>query len=611
MARRFECVEDGAQKFWEITVDGAQHTVTYGRIGTTGQSKTKSFPTAAAAGKDAESLIRSKTAKGYVEVGGAPVAGPPSAAAAPVAGSPTGPSRSAPRAVATFTGKLELLCALSGSAFTLCLQDGETGGGTVGIWAADGRRIAEHRFPKASVYGRARTAAGELVFLCQDKVYRFSADGRRTIEPCPGALRVNIRADGSTVTAGKNDLSLRTADGTVMPLAGGVERGFGWPVVLPDDAIAVIAVEQPRRLLVFDRAGRPLIDAKLAANGATTPVRTPDGVIAVASGTTLHLFRIGAKKPVAVTLADKVGAGVLALPNSTIAVPLKNGQIEFIASDGRRLAVFRRDALGAGESSMQLAQLPDGSVVAPAIDGRIYRLDQGGALLGSLRLEGAGSPVALDDGTVVVPVGQTLHLLGAGDFTAGDAPAELPDVSGEKTGLVAHFASWALTPKCKKLLKEIMERLVTVERAADSLTLGFLTDEREVYQVVFGAPRTVTGWPASYQAVAALHGEITFGDGAGSGICFGDFSSELDAAERKRFREMCIAGQNWFLFDLTKTNKLGEPLIVLYDHGCGVSESTAFPGQNREAFGVGGVLIRALAHAVFSANQDYADWGWG
>ena len=41
--RRFELVEGTASKFWEIAVEGVSTTVRYGRIGTTGQTQTKSF----------------------------------------------------------------------------------------------------------------------------------------------------------------------------------------------------------------------------------------------------------------------------------------------------------------------------------------------------------------------------------------------------------------------------------------------------------------------------------------------------------------------------------------------------------------------------------------
>jgi predicted DNA-binding WGR domain protein len=64
--RYLELTNDAAQKFWEITVSGNQHTTRFGRIGETGQSKSKTFPDAQAAGYDASRLVKDKLAKGYV-----------------------------------------------------------------------------------------------------------------------------------------------------------------------------------------------------------------------------------------------------------------------------------------------------------------------------------------------------------------------------------------------------------------------------------------------------------------------------------------------------------------------------------------------------------------
>ena len=66
--RHFEFVEGTSSKFWEVTVRGTAVNVRFGRIGTAGQSQTKSFPTAAAAQKHAEQQIASKLAKGYREL---------------------------------------------------------------------------------------------------------------------------------------------------------------------------------------------------------------------------------------------------------------------------------------------------------------------------------------------------------------------------------------------------------------------------------------------------------------------------------------------------------------------------------------------------------------
>ena len=65
--RNFEFVGGNSCKFWEVTVTGSDVTVRYGRIGTDGQSKTKSFADETAAVRHAEKLIAAKTGKGYLE----------------------------------------------------------------------------------------------------------------------------------------------------------------------------------------------------------------------------------------------------------------------------------------------------------------------------------------------------------------------------------------------------------------------------------------------------------------------------------------------------------------------------------------------------------------
>lgn len=68
--RYFECVEDGAAKFWEVWMDAAGVTTRWGKIGTDGQTKTKPFPDAAKAQKEYDKLVAEKTGKGYAEKAG-------------------------------------------------------------------------------------------------------------------------------------------------------------------------------------------------------------------------------------------------------------------------------------------------------------------------------------------------------------------------------------------------------------------------------------------------------------------------------------------------------------------------------------------------------------
>jgi predicted DNA-binding WGR domain protein len=100
--RRFEYKDAKSNKFWTIDLRGRSFWVTFGRIGSAGQTQVKEFADEAEARKEHDKLIREKTGKGYVEV----AAGPPSAAAptpapaAPKAAAPPAPPAPAPVAPA-------------------------------------------------------------------------------------------------------------------------------------------------------------------------------------------------------------------------------------------------------------------------------------------------------------------------------------------------------------------------------------------------------------------------------------------------------------------------------------------------------------------------------
>jgi predicted DNA-binding WGR domain protein len=65
--RKLTCTEGGSNKFWEGDASGKKLVTRWGRIGTAGQSKTKSFATPAAAQKELDKLVAEKLGKGYVE----------------------------------------------------------------------------------------------------------------------------------------------------------------------------------------------------------------------------------------------------------------------------------------------------------------------------------------------------------------------------------------------------------------------------------------------------------------------------------------------------------------------------------------------------------------
>lgn len=66
--RRWELVEGGSAKFWEVARDGAEVTVRFGRLGSAGQVKTKELASEDAATAHVEKLVAQKEKKGYREV---------------------------------------------------------------------------------------------------------------------------------------------------------------------------------------------------------------------------------------------------------------------------------------------------------------------------------------------------------------------------------------------------------------------------------------------------------------------------------------------------------------------------------------------------------------
>lgn len=65
--RRFELIEGNSSKFWEIEQAGRDLNIRWGRIGTAGQSQTKSFDDGTKAATALNKLVSEKTGKGYKE----------------------------------------------------------------------------------------------------------------------------------------------------------------------------------------------------------------------------------------------------------------------------------------------------------------------------------------------------------------------------------------------------------------------------------------------------------------------------------------------------------------------------------------------------------------
>ena len=67
--RRLEFTEGSSRKFWQAGRDGTDVIVTWGRLGTQGQTQVKAFPTEARAQAELDKLVAEKLRKGYAEGG--------------------------------------------------------------------------------------------------------------------------------------------------------------------------------------------------------------------------------------------------------------------------------------------------------------------------------------------------------------------------------------------------------------------------------------------------------------------------------------------------------------------------------------------------------------
>ncbi|MDA7416250.1 WGR and DUF4132 domain-containing protein [Xenophilus arseniciresistens] len=99
--RRFELIEGNSSKFWEIEQADKELNIRWGRIGTAGQSQTKSFDDAAKAQTAMGKLVTEKTGKGYKEAGVAADASIGKTEAKPKAAAPAAAAAAAPATAAT------------------------------------------------------------------------------------------------------------------------------------------------------------------------------------------------------------------------------------------------------------------------------------------------------------------------------------------------------------------------------------------------------------------------------------------------------------------------------------------------------------------------------
>ena len=68
MKREFECNDGPSSKFWNIELTGEEYSIQFGKTGTKGQTRSKSFDTEELASKEFDKQIAAKLKKGYEEV---------------------------------------------------------------------------------------------------------------------------------------------------------------------------------------------------------------------------------------------------------------------------------------------------------------------------------------------------------------------------------------------------------------------------------------------------------------------------------------------------------------------------------------------------------------
>ncbi len=94
-SREFHYSDGKSNKFWAIRVEDRTHILSWGRIGTAGQTKTKEFSTREEARQGADKIIQSKLRDGYREVQSGAGSPDGSAAVAESSSPPSAPERMA------------------------------------------------------------------------------------------------------------------------------------------------------------------------------------------------------------------------------------------------------------------------------------------------------------------------------------------------------------------------------------------------------------------------------------------------------------------------------------------------------------------------------------
>ena len=281
--RRFELRDDRSQKFWCVGQCEAELCLAWGRIGTKGQQKTKSYASAEAAEAALEKLIRDKVKKGYVEQVEAP-----EKALEPIG---TEAPEKALGPIGTETPPLSLVCA-ENRRRGLVLGIGTDGAKAVAVGGQGRDLVLTTRdgvsFSKTTTGGKGLRGAfvdGEEIWVAGEWGFAArSTDGGQTWKKVAtktkGCLFGIVRDGAGRVwTAGDDGYLAFSKDGKTFKRVDGVEESIGritstsLGILIPCDdtgALYIVEDEQVRKTMVEE--GATLMQATVTPRGALIAV---------------------------------------------------------------------------------------------------------------------------------------------------------------------------------------------------------------------------------------------------------------------------------------------------------------------------------------------------
>lgn len=195
---------------------------------------------------------------------------------------------------------------------------------------------------------------------------------------------------------------------------------------------------------------------------------------------------------------------------------------------------------------------------------------------------------------------------------------------GLRQAFVKHFAAWCHSAYCEEMLHFIAGALTRAQLRNGELSLNFKSSEPQELTASFGEPyggeidKLKAGTPTSYAEVITLHGRIIIQAGAARLEMEGydsngprsGFGAKKPKGDPNRFIGFCNAGEQWFIFDTTKRNKLGEPRMMLARSDKGAIKIKELPSQQFIAYGVGGLLLRCIGYKLYPEAMMFKGFAW-